>query len=129
LNLHFNVIGVADSKTVLRWERFVLNEGGIDFKAVSGEVTVAASTGNGSINGRLLDPKGSGIARTLVTVIDTKGNSRTVMTSSLGYFQLSELPIGETYTVRAVSRRYRFNAQSISITNGNAVEMTMIGIE
>ena len=129
LNLHFNAVGVADSKSVLRWERFVLNEGGIEFKTAGGEVTVAASAGSGAINGRLLDPKGNGIARSMVTVTDTRGNSRTVMTSSLGYFQLTQLPVGETYTIRADSRRYRFAAQSVSITEGNAVELTMIGLE
>ena len=129
LNLHFNVIGAAGSATELKWERFRLNEGGISFKTESGRVTVASSAEKGGINGRLLDPRGGGIPRARVTLTDTRGNRRTVMTSSLGYFEVSELDLGETYTVRAESRRYRFAAQAVSITDSNAVELTMIGLE
>jgi hypothetical protein len=129
LKLNFNVIGPAGSISELRWGNVRLNEGGVNFTANNGEVNVAASAGSGSINGRLLDPKGNGVARSRVTVTDTEGNRRTVLTSTLGYFQVSELKVGGTYTVQAESRRYRFAAQSVSITNGNAVELQMIGLE
>ena len=129
LKLNFQVIGAADSSSVLKWERFQLNEGGISFKTENGEVNVLAAAEKGSIEGQLLDPRGSGVARTRVTITDTQGNRRSVMTSTLGYFQVSELQVGETYTVTAASRRYRFAGQSVSITDGNAVALKMIGLE
>ncbi len=129
LKLNFNVIGAADSRSVLRWENFRINEGGIKFQADNGEVNVSAAAENGAISGRLLDPRGQGVARTRVTVTDTQGNERSVNTSTLGYFQVSDLRVGETYVVTAASRRYRFAAQAVSITDGNAVELVMIGLE
>ena len=129
VNLHFHVVGTVGLSSELKWDRFRLNEGGISFKTESGEVAVAASTENGGIGGRLVDSRGSGVARALVTVTDTNGHSRAVLTSSLGYFQISGLELGETYTVRAESKRYRFAAQSISISGANAVELTMVGLE
>ncbi len=129
LRFNFNVIGAANSSTVLRWENFRINEGGINFKAENGEVNVTASAESGAVNGRLLNPGGGGVSRSRVTVTDTLGNRRSVMTSTLGYFQFADLKVGETYTVRAESRRFRFAAQSVSITDGNAVQLEMIGLE
>ncbi len=129
LDLHFNVVGTVDSASELRWEHFRLNEGGIGFEVNNGLVNIAASADSGTINGRLLDPQGGGISRTLVTVTDTRGNQRTVVTSTLGFFQISGLSIGETYTVRAESRRYRFAPQAISIAPGNAIQLEIIALE
>ncbi len=129
INLHFNVIGAVDSVTEVRWENFRLNEGGIPFKTDNGLVSVAALAESGTINGRLLDPSGGGVRRARVTVTDSQGNSRLILTSTLGYFQISALKIGETYTVRADTRRYRFAPQSVSITSSNAIELEMIGLE
>jgi hypothetical protein len=128
LRLNFKVIGAAGAVSELRWANFRLNEGGINFNAENGGVSVAPAQ-SGSINGRLLDPRGIGVSQTRVMLTDTQGNQRSVMTSTLGYFQVSELQIGETYTIRAQSRRYRFSTQSISITSDNAVEFQLIGLE
>ena len=40
INFHFNAIGTAGSSTELKWERFRLNESGINFKTESGEGSV-----------------------------------------------------------------------------------------
>lgn len=129
IKLHFNVIGSPNTSTELRWENFRLNEGGINFMAQNGAVNVAATSASGSISGRLIDPRGFGVGRTRVTIIDAQGNLSSVTTSSLGYFEVTELQIGGTYTVRPESRRYRFNSQDVNITGSNAVQLTITGLE
>jgi hypothetical protein len=129
LKLNFNVVGAVGTSTELRWANFRLNEGGINFTTNNGSVNVAASVASGSINGRILDSRGNGLGRTRITFTDTKGNSRTVITGTLGYFQVFDLQIGETYTIKAEARRYRFATQSVSLTGGNAVELQIIGLE
>lgn len=52
-----------------------------------------------------------------VIVTDSNGASRVVMTSSLGYFQFDNMVTGDKYTIRAVSRRYRFESREFDVNS------------
>jgi len=127
LNMKFNVIGAWESSSKLTLEHFRVNEGDVNFETKAGSLQVVAAT-EGVIKGRLLSPAGTALRGMKVTAIDTAGNSRTVMSSSFGVFQIAGLQIGETYTLRVDSKRYRFAAQQISLT-GNAAEVDLIAQE
>lgn len=72
---------------------------------------------NGSISGRVLTSEGRGIPKALVYLTDSNGTSRSVTTNSFGYYQLSEIPSGESYVVRVKSRDYTFTPQVIFVNN------------
>ncbi|MFT3746150.1 MAG: cohesin domain-containing protein [Pyrinomonadaceae bacterium] len=127
LKLRFNTIGAVDSTSGLEWDNFSFNEGNVMARTVDGSFRVTAST-DGVINGRVLSPYGAGIRNTRVTVIDTHGNAVSTTTSSFGNFQVAGLAQGETYIVRVESKRYRFAAQTVSLS-GNAVTLDMIAME
>lgn len=127
LNMKFNVIGAVQSSSTLTWDNFLFNEGEVSYRTGDGRVNVVEAS-SGVINGRVLSPNGGALSRLRVTAIDTAGNSRSVMTSSFGAFQIAGLQIGETYTIRVESKRYRFAAQAVSLS-GAAVDIDLIGQE
>jgi hypothetical protein len=92
----------------------------------SGLVTIAEPSTD--VNGRVLTPSGLGLRNASVTMFDAMGIPRTVPTSSLGYFNFTDVPLGQTVTVFVHSRRYRFVSQSVHVINGLA-EMEFIGVE
>lgn len=128
LKLRFNVIGVAESTTDITWENLIINEGEVPFRASNGRLNVTAAQNDNVITGRVLTPLGMGVRGVRVTVTDTLGNQRSVMTNGFGYFQIAGLEPGQTYTVSATSRRYRFSSQTVSLS-GNAVNLDLIGQE
>lgn len=128
LKLRFNVIGPVESSTEITWENFIINEGDVSFRTGNGRLNVTASQSDSVISGRVLTPMGLGIRGARVTVRDVLGNERSVLTNGFGYFQISGLEMGETYTVSATSRRYRFSPQAVSLS-GSAVNLDMIGQE
>ena len=72
-------------------------------------IGAAPTAANASIEGRVRSADGQGIRN--ATVMITGGGlsePRYVQTGSFGAFRFDELPVGETYIVSVVSRRYVF---------------------
>lgn len=61
-----------------------------------------------SVAGRVLSPQGNGIRNATVMVTDSGGKVRTVLTNSLGYYELTGVRAGQTYVIGVSSKRYRF---------------------
>ncbi len=127
LSLRFNAIGPVGSTSRLEWSQLLFNEGEIPFRSEDGLVSVAAADEK-VIRGRVLSADGNAISRTKVVIVDTTGNLRTSTTSSFGHFEFGGLTLGETYTVRVDSKRYRFAPQTISLTS-NVAEVQLIAQE
>lgn len=70
-----------------------------------------------SVSGRVLTPEGYGLRNAVVTLTDQSGNSRTVITSSFGYYSLAEVEAGESYIISITSKRYVFRQQFVSIVD------------
>ncbi len=81
-----------------------------------------------SLSGRVLTPNGLGVRNATVTLIDTDGNRRSALTSSLGYYSFTNIPAGETVTIAASSRRYRFQPITRSIAESLS-DVNLVGIE
>jgi CSLREA domain-containing protein len=77
----------------------------VDCTFVNNEIVTAA---NVSIGGRVLTNSGRGISNVRVSITDTNGNSRTVLSSSFGYYHFDEISAGQTYILQAQSKRYQF---------------------
>jgi hypothetical protein len=81
--------------------------GQLEIDAVSVQ-TLQPTAANVSVGGRVLNAEGSGIARALVTMTDSAGNSRTSSTNSFGYYQFADVLAGETYILTVSNKKYLF---------------------
>jgi hypothetical protein len=69
-----------------------------------------------TVTGRVISANGRGIRNVLVSLVDVSGESRTVVTSALGYFRFTDVPAGQTYTLSAFAKRYTFSQQSQALS-------------
>jgi Calx-beta domain/Carboxypeptidase regulatory-like domain len=69
-----------------------------------------------SIRGRLLTPTGRGLLNAVVVLTNTNtGEVRTARSTSLGYFNIQDLPTGNFYIINVQSKRYQFTGQSFTL--------------
>jgi hypothetical protein len=61
-----------------------------------------------SVGGRVIDSNGNGIGKTNVTLSNSSGISRTVLTSPFGYYVFEDVSAGETYTVTSSRKGVQF---------------------
>ena len=78
-----------------------------------------------SVSGRVKTSSGSGVKGALVTMTDSMGTRRTVVTSSFGYYTFDNVATGVTYTVSVESKRYSFTPQTMAI-NDNITNLDFI---
>jgi len=90
--------------------------------------SVAPTAAAVSISGRVLTTDGSGLMNARVTLTDSLGNARTVLTKKLGAFRFDDVEAGTVYTITISSRRYTFQSQVISVTE-NLMEMNFTAQE
>lgn len=118
LNLKFTAIGAVGTISPISWQEFMLNEGGaLQTKTTDGQVEITAATAQeASIGGRLLTPFGQGVANTRVTLTDTMGASRTILSNGFGQYRFGNVRIGETYTISVESRQHTFTPVTVSVS-------------
>lgn len=125
MNLRFEAVGTAGSVSPLTWERIILNEDTAATVA-GGEVELSAAAPNqAEIEGRLLNSMGQGVPNARVTLTDSLGNSRSVVSNSFGVYKFGDLQVGQTYTLRAESRAFVFTPMTVSVT-GQTLSVDMI---
>ncbi len=88
--------------------------------------TIAVDTTT-SVSGRVLDPLGRPLRNTIVTLSNGADVQRNVLSSSLGYYTFDAVPRG-SYTLRASSRRYRFNPIPVQLQEA-LTGIDFIGLE
>lgn len=64
------------------------------------------------VGGRVMTAAGRGIKNVLVSITDSKGNTRVVSTGLLGYYRFASVPTGETYVFSVMAKRYLFSQPS-----------------
>lgn len=70
-----------------------------------------------SVGGRVLASNNiTGVSGAIVLLTDASGNTRTVRTSSFGYFRFDEIEVGQTVIVTVSSKRYQFASQVLTVT-------------
>lgn len=67
-----------------------------------------------NIGGRVRTADGTGLANATVTLTDQLGNSRTVRTSSFGYFFFEDLEAGDTYILSVTMKQRQFTPQAVT---------------
>ena len=81
-----------------------------------------------TLSGRVTTPSGLGLRNATVVLTDEQGTERTVTTSSFGNYSFEGVSTGETFTLTARSRRYRFATRSIQV-NEDLSGVDLVGIE
>ncbi len=126
MNLRFTAVGAPGSVSPLTWERLMLNDGDPQTLVTDGQVELSAAAPNqAEISGRLLTAFGSGLVNTRITLTDLAGQTRSVISNGFGVYRFGGLQVGQTYTIRAESRRYAFTPLTVSVT-GQLVNVDMI---
>jgi len=87
-----------------------------DISDVNFTIVAPPTAANASVSGRVLTANGNGIRGVFVTITGSNGDSRTVRTSSFGYYAFEEIPAGETYVISVRSKRYQFSQSSQVVT-------------
>ena len=67
-----------------------------------------------AISGRVTTPGGLGLRNATVTLTDEHGSRRIQTTGSFGLYEFANIQPGRQYTVSIASKRYRFQARSIT---------------
>ena len=74
-----------------------------------GTITIGGATAAGAtVSGRILTADGRGIRNATVTMTNPGGETRTVNSSTFGYFRFADVPAGQTYIISAAAKRYKF---------------------
>lgn len=98
-------------------------------QAAAGEFSSSAQYGltsgfwtdtTASITGRVINAQGRGIRNAQMTLTNSVGEVRAVITGPVGMYKFVDVPLGQTYTLRVQSRRFTFAQPVQTITlNGN----------
>lgn len=83
---------------------------------------------NATVSGRIVDTLGRGVRGATVLIVSPTSEVRSVVTSSLGYYQFDEVRVGATYTVSANSKRFRFLSRNVAVTD-DLTDIDLEGIE
>ena len=128
-NLQFNVVGSSGQRTDLLFNNpqtgantFVFNNGSPTAATTNGSFTVLGPTASSvSISGKVTTASGRGIINVQVTLTDSQGNQRTARTTSFGYYRFENVAAGESVTISAKARRFRFSQPTIVRTANDQI--------
>ncbi len=85
--------------------------------------TTAASV---NVSGRVVNADNRSVPRARVTLSSATGETYVAMTSSFGYFSVTEVPAGQTYIVNIVARGgYTFEPQTLTV-NDELTDLTFV---
>ncbi len=82
-----------------------------------------------TISGRIFAADGAtGLRNAAVTLSDPQGGVRTATTSSFGFYSFDNVAAGGSYTIRVLSRRFRFSSQTVQ-PSGDLRNVDFVGLE
>ncbi|MCD9188141.1 MAG: carboxypeptidase-like regulatory domain-containing protein [Pyrinomonadaceae bacterium] len=88
-----------------------------DFELTPSTTTAATVT----VGGQVLNAEGRGIMNATVNLTDSLGQTRTIKTSSFGYFRFPDVNAGETYFISVSSKRYTFAQSTRTVTPNESI--------
>jgi hypothetical protein len=128
-NLQFTVLGAANQTSALTFvnasnntNTFQFNNGTPSAVTNIGQFTVFAPTAASvTVSGRVTNDQGRGIRNVTIILTDSNGNQRTAQPTSFGYYNFSNIEAGETVTITAKARRFKFLQSTIVRTTNQSV--------
>lgn len=124
INLRFNVIGKS-GVTDLGWNGLLLNEGNPRSGFVSGRIRVMPDVDDEdqpALGGRVLTANGQAVSGAVVTVTDTTGKVRSVVSNVDGVYRVRGVEPGQAYTITVEARQHAFTP--ITVSAGNRLTIT-----
>ncbi len=67
------------------------------------------------ISGRVSTQNGTGVSKARVSLTNSTGITRTVLTNAFGYYQFEDVEVGASYIVQVASKRYTFAPRVIEV--------------
>ncbi len=114
VKLKFNAVGMAGQNSPLTIQDFMFNEGVPQDVTNDGQVQILAPTAASvSVGGKLFSSGGMALNGETVILTDSNGETRSIRSSSFGYYRFDELTAGATYTISVSSKRYTFTPQAV----------------
>jgi CSLREA domain-containing protein len=128
-NLQFNVLGTSRQQTGLLFDSpstgtqtFQFNSGTPAANPINGLFSVLGPTAASvTVSGKVTNNQGRGIRNVLITMTDSQGRVQTAQTTAFGYYKFESVAAGETVTITAKARRFRFNQSSIVRTTNESI--------
>jgi hypothetical protein len=71
-----------------------------------------------AISGHVTSLIGRGITGVSLLLTDSEGNTRTAVSTAGGYYQFTDVQVGETYIISATGKRFTFS-QSVQVLSVN----------
>jgi hypothetical protein len=71
------------------------------------------------VAGRVITPSGRGLSGAIVSMTDSNGNVTYTYTNTFGYYRFLDVPAGSVYTFEVLSKRYRFQPQTVLVLEDN----------
>lgn len=90
---------------------------GVNSSVTNYRLNVTTTAGSVSVGGRVFFSAGNGLPAAFVTITDQSGNSRSVRTSSFGYYRFDDVVVGQTYTVSVSSKQFQFTSQMVTVND------------
>ena len=85
----------------------------LNARYTDGRINISGPNAAGvDVSGRVLTPGGQGLRNAQVTITNAAGVTRTVTTTSFGYYRFEGIATGDTYLIGVSSNRYRFAPQA-----------------
>lgn len=93
-----------------------------------GAVQVGSTAAGVTVSGRVLSPDGRGVRNAVVRITNAGGVSRTVTTSSFGFYTFDDVESGQSYVVGVASKRYRFASRVLQVADSLS-DIDFLGLE
>jgi Carboxypeptidase regulatory-like domain len=91
---------------------------------------LTATAATVALGGRVTTADGRGIRNVFVTLTQADGTTRTVLTSTFGYFQFDEVFAGETVIISLRSRHFNFAQPTQVLTvNNDVTDLNFVALE
>jgi YVTN family beta-propeller protein len=82
-----------------------------------------------TVSGKVTTAQGRGIRNVMITMTDANGNERMTQTTAFGHYRFDDVSAGETVTLSAKARRFKFNQSSIvRTTNDSIADADFVGV-
>lgn len=115
--VRFTVLNVPSGQTPITFndnpigrEVVDANVNVLETNYANGIVTIMGTTAaQVSVGGQITDANGYGVSKATVTITSMSGQTQTVLTNPFGYYQFSDIEVGEMYILSVSAKRYRFN--------------------
>jgi hypothetical protein len=107
----------------------MFNEGNPGVVTTDGQVDlVAAAPATAEISGRVLTTMGQGVPNIRVTLTDSAGHIRSIISNGFGSYRFGGVQPGQTYTISVESRARSFTPLTVSVA-GQVVSIDLIAKE